>query len=145
MTIDNDAARSSVLLSVDAASLATDDTNHTRYLRSRAFLDATTYPLIVIRSTDMRHADWDTVHDGLVTIRGVTHPQAIHVHELASSNLESGATSQVGLLIAFSLHWRSFGITGVPASGRRALLHPQDAWTFNLALIAAMGRQQARS
>jgi YceI-like domain len=96
MSIDNNPARSTVLLGLEAVSLTTGNAERNRYLRSSAFLDVVSCPSIILRSTSMRHTGGRIVLDSSLTIRKVMQPQTLHVEELHSSSLESKDTDPVG-------------------------------------------------
>ena len=71
----DDAAGSSVRVTLDAAGIVTGQAGRDQHLRSADFLDAEHFPTIEFRSTAVRRVGEDDVMiDGELTIRGVTRP-----------------------------------------------------------------------
>jgi polyisoprenoid-binding protein YceI len=75
ITIDDDPLKSSVAVTIQAASIATSDEQRDGHLRSADFLDVESYPTLEFTSTAVRHVkDEHFVVDGELTVRGVTKP-----------------------------------------------------------------------
>jgi len=100
VTLDpRDISRSSIVASIDAASISTREPQRDAHLQSPDFLDVEKYPTIEFRSTRLaRTADGFDV-SGELTIRGVTRPVVLKVEtsdtELRDpfGNLKRGASA----------------------------------------------------
>jgi polyisoprenoid-binding protein YceI len=110
ISIDDDPARSTVLLRLEAASLTTGNSERNRYLRWVAFLDVATFPSIIIRSTGMRRTGGRVVLDSSLTIRNVTHPVILHLEQEDSSSLQSADGDRVGITATTTIQCRAFGL-----------------------------------
>lgn len=78
---------SSVVVTIDAASVDTGVADRDAHLRSPDFLDVENHPTLTFRSTDVRAVGGDRYEmDGEMTIRGVTRPVTLDVHYLGIVN-----------------------------------------------------------
>jgi polyisoprenoid-binding protein YceI len=75
ITIDEDPLKSSVEVTIQAASITTGDDKRDGHLRSPDFLDVDKYPTLEYKSTSVRHLKGDKFEVvGDLTIAGVTKP-----------------------------------------------------------------------
>lgn len=113
-------ARSSVALTIDAASLDTGQPPRDEFVRSEAFLDVAQHPTITFRSTDIAHRGGPEVRvAGDLTICGVTRPVALDARFNGTAENPFG-----GLVAGFearsTIAPSDFGVTGnipMPAGG----------------------------
>ena len=84
VTLDRaDFAKGSVELSIDAASIDTNEPARDKHLRSADFFDVEKHPKITFKSTKVEAAGKDKLKvSGLLTIRGVTKPVVLDVDVL---------------------------------------------------------------
>jgi polyisoprenoid-binding protein YceI len=75
ITIDDDPLKSSVDVTIEAASINTADDQRDGHLRSADFLDAENYPTLSFKSTKVQHkGNANFAVDGELTVHGVTRP-----------------------------------------------------------------------
>jgi polyisoprenoid-binding protein YceI len=89
---DEDLDRSSVTVSIDAASVDTHLPVRDNQIRSADFLDAEHYPSLTFASTKVRHENGRYFVDGDLTIRGVTRPATLDLTVNGFSPDTFGAT-----------------------------------------------------
>jgi polyisoprenoid-binding protein YceI len=94
-TVEYDAAKpelSNVSLTIQAASISTDNDKRDAHLRSADFLDATTYPTIAFKSTKIAPGEGKDHYlvTGDLTLRGVTKPVTIAVEMLGFGDTPMG-------------------------------------------------------
>ena len=80
VTIAEKPEESSVVVTIDVASVSTGDAQRDGHLRSPDFFDAETYPHIIFRSTkveQVKGGDWKVTGD--LTVRDVTKPVVLDV------------------------------------------------------------------
>ena len=83
VTIGATPEESSVVATIDAASIDTADERRDAHLRSPDFLDVENYPTLEFRSTKVTQTGEATLQaDGDLTIRGVTRPVSLAVEYL---------------------------------------------------------------
>ncbi len=93
ITVDPDPTRSSVEVSIQAASIHTDHQERDQHLRSADFLDAERFPLLSFRSTSVSPTDADSGFrvEGELTIRDMTRPVVLDAEYLGWSDDPWGA------------------------------------------------------
>ncbi|MGI9033761.1 MAG: YceI family protein [Acidimicrobiales bacterium] len=75
ITVADPPERSSVEVTIDAASIDTSDLKRDEHLRSADFLDVEKYPTLTFHSTEVRVVDDERLKvAGDLTVRGQTHP-----------------------------------------------------------------------
>ncbi len=80
---ENLAKGSSVEITIDAASIDTNDEKRDQHLRSADFFDVANHPKLTFKSTKVRQAGDNKLKvDGNLTIRGVTRPVTLDVDVL---------------------------------------------------------------
>jgi polyisoprenoid-binding protein YceI len=105
-------ARSSVALTIDAASLDTGHPLRDEFVRSEAFLDVAQHPAITFRSTAIAHLGGPAVRvEGDLTICGVTRPVPLDARYNGTAENPFG-----GLVAGFEARGTiapaDFGVTG---------------------------------
>lgn len=87
ITVDPDPTRSSVEVTVQAASIDTDHAERDDHLRAPDFLDVEQFPVLTFRSTSVARPDLDGRFrvDGELTVRGVTRPISLDTEYLGWS------------------------------------------------------------
>jgi polyisoprenoid-binding protein YceI len=96
-TTAEDPLASTVSVSIDAASIDTNNETRDNHVRSGDFFDAENHPMITFTSKSVRVEDGDFFIDGDLTIRGVT-----KVVTLAVDAPEFGPTPKGGTKAGFS-------------------------------------------
>lgn len=96
VTIGATPEQSSVVATIDAASIDTADEQRDGHLRSPDFLDIATYPTLEFRSTKVAQTGETSLRaDGLLTIRGIERPVTLHVEYLGIADDPFGNTHAV--------------------------------------------------
>jgi len=102
ISIDNDPLKSSVEVTIQAASITTGDDKRDGHLRSPDFLDAEKYPTLTYKSTSVRHVKGEHFEvQGDLTIVGVTKPVTLDLEYLGVVTDPWGGTRA-----AFEAHTR---------------------------------------
>lgn len=135
--------RSSVVATLQAASLATGHADRDAHLRSPEFLDVERYPHITFRSTRVtRRSDEDLEIDGDLTIRDVTRPVTLK-GEFTGPVTGMRGGRHLGFSLAGEIDREAFGLTwnmaleaGGMLVGRTIKLHV-DAEVVQAAAVAA--------
>jgi polyisoprenoid-binding protein YceI len=93
ITVDPDPSRSFAEVTIDAASIDTDNKKRDAHLRSSAFLDVEEFPILTFRSMSVTppQADGSFRVEGDLTIRGVTRAVVLDALYLGSSDEPSGS------------------------------------------------------
>ena len=96
VTIGATPEESSVVASIDAASIETADEQRDGHLRSPDFLDVATYPTLEFRSTKVTQTGETSLRaEGVLTIRGIERPVTLHVEYLGLADDPFGNTHAV--------------------------------------------------
>jgi polyisoprenoid-binding protein YceI len=108
---DDDITRSSVSVTIDASSVATNDPKRDEHLRAPDFLDVEKFPHLTFRSTsiDKRSDDEIAVH-GDLTIHGVTRPVTLAV-ELGGQVKDPWGGTRTGFSARTQISRKDFGLT----------------------------------
>lgn len=109
ITIDDDAARSSVEAAIEMASISTDDDQRDGHLRSGEFLDVENHPTMTFRSTELRSDDDDYVLVGELTIKGVTRPVELEL-EFEGVEKDPWGGTRVGFSAEGEINRKDFGM-----------------------------------
>ncbi len=110
VTIDGDPTRSSVSVTIDAASFHSRDEQRDGHVRSADFLDVDNFPELIFTSTGVRRDGDDWVVTGDLTVHGITRPVEL------STGFEGAVVDPYGMeRIAFSaateIDRTDFGLT----------------------------------
>jgi polyisoprenoid-binding protein YceI len=117
---EEDLARSSVRVTVDAASISTREPDRDAHLKSPDFLDVAKYPTMTFESTRIsRNASGELELTGRLTIRGVTREVTFQVESFTPTikdpwgNLRRGASASAKINRKdFGLAWNGLTETG---------------------------------
>ena len=106
----DDLSQSSVELTIETASIDTDNENRDNHLRSADFFDAENNPQITFKSTKVEKGEGDTyMVTGDFTMRGVTKSITIPVEVLGFGPHPSGAKA-AGFESNFELNRKDYGV-----------------------------------
>ena len=111
ITIAEEPTASSVEVTIDAASIDTNDAGRDEHLRSPDFFDVEQFPVLTYRSTSVRHVKgsrWEV--DGDLTIRAVTRPVTLAL-ELVGVEQDPWGGSRVGFEATTEIDREDFGLT----------------------------------
>ncbi|MBS3942350.1 MAG: YceI family protein [Actinobacteria bacterium] len=102
---------STVDVTIQAASIDTNDAKRDEHLRSEDFLDVETHPTLTFRSDSVKDAgDGEYVVPGELTIRGVTRPVELEVTYLGLIK-DPWGNDKAGFSATTTLDREEFGIT----------------------------------
>jgi polyisoprenoid-binding protein YceI len=111
ISIDEIPEKSSVEVTIAAASIDTGDEERDRHLRSAEFLDVEHHPEITFRSATIRAADEDKWKlTGELTIRGVTRPVTLLV-EYCGTAVDPWGNTRAAFLASGEINREDFAIT----------------------------------
>lgn len=115
---ENNPARSSVNIEVDANSVYTANEQRDNHLRSPDFFSTRQYPTIRFASTEVRRVNANTVQvKGNLTMRGVTRPVTANV-TLTGKGKNPQGRDIIGFETTFTVRRSEFGIRyGLPGLG----------------------------
>jgi polyisoprenoid-binding protein YceI len=107
---DEDLARSSVNVTIDASSVNTNEPNRDNHVRSADFLDVENFPNITFVSTAVRSESGAFFVDGDLTIRGTTRPVTLDV-ELNGFGPDPYGGTRVGFSATAEVDRDDFGVS----------------------------------
>jgi polyisoprenoid-binding protein YceI len=111
INIDDDPLKSSVAVTIQAASITTGDEQRDGHLRSADFLDVDNHPTLEFKSTSVRHAKGDKfVVDGELTVRGVTKPVTLDL-EYAGTIVDPWGGQRAAFSATTKINREDFGLT----------------------------------
>jgi polyisoprenoid-binding protein YceI len=134
---NEDITRTSVTLSIDAASIDTNESNRDNHVRSADFLDVEKFPDITFRSTAVRGEGTGIGVDGELTIRGVTRPVALDV-ELNGFTPDLHGGTRVGFSATTEIDRQEFGVSyngPIPGANNAMVLSDKLAITAELEAV----------
>jgi polyisoprenoid-binding protein YceI len=106
-----DYTRSSVEVSIPAASVSTVDEKLDAHLKEADFFDVAEFPTLTFKSTSIRSTgDRDYVVDGDLTIRGITKPVTLIVNDVSKPSKDPWGNQRIGLSVSAKLDCRDFGL-----------------------------------
>ena len=143
---DQDLARSSVRVSIDAASVNTHSFLCETMKFARAdFLDAEQFPNIASRSTAVRDEAGRYFVDGDLAIRGVTHPVTLDLDVNGFSPDTFGAT-RVAFSATTTIDRNDFGVSfNAPIPGLNNAMLLSDSVAINLDVEAVLQSDSSTS
>jgi polyisoprenoid-binding protein YceI len=121
---NEDLARSSVNVTIDAASVNTNEPNRDNHVRSADFLDVENFPNITFRSTAVRSEGGAYLVDGELTIRGVTRPVTLDV-AVNGFTPDPYVGTRTGFSAATEINREDFGVSyngPIPGAGNAMVL-----------------------
>jgi polyisoprenoid-binding protein YceI len=135
---DEDLARSSVTVSIDAASVNTHLQVRDNQVRSADFLDAEHFPNITFASTAVREEAGRYFVDGDLTIRGTTRPVTLDLNVNGFSPDTFGAT-RVSFSATTTIDRNDFGVSfNAPIPGLSNAMLLSDTVAINLDVEATL-------
>lgn len=128
LVVDADAAKSSILLVIDAASVNTGVADRDKHLRSGDFLSAKEFPEIVFESTKITGNDkgWEVTGD--LAFHGVTKSVTAKARQVGKG--EFRGEQKIGLQAEFSIDMQDFGIDFLKKNP--GAVGPEVAFTVSL-------------
>ena len=135
---DEDVARSSVNVTIDASSINTNEPNRDNHVRSADFLDVENFPNITFRSTAVRSEGDEFFIDGELTIRGATRPVTLGV-ELNGFTPDPYGGTRAGFSATTEINRQDFGVSyNGPIPGANNAMVLSDKVTLNLEIEAVL-------
>lgn len=117
LAVADDLSRSTIIATIDATSINTNEEQRDTHLRSPDFFDAETHPTLVFESTAIAPVDGETFRiTGKLTMRGVTRPVELEAI-VEGTETDPWGNERVGLQIAGRLNRSEFGMTFNQALG----------------------------
>jgi polyisoprenoid-binding protein YceI len=107
---DEDLARSSVNVTIDASSVNTNEPTRDNHVRSADFLDVENFPNITFVSTAVRSESGAYFVDGDLTIRGTTRPVTLDV-ELNGFTPDPYGGTRVGFSATAEVDRNDYGVS----------------------------------
>ncbi|MBK8011858.1 MAG: polyisoprenoid-binding protein [Deltaproteobacteria bacterium] len=110
-TIDEkNLSKSSVEVSIDTASIDTDNADRDKHLRSPDFFDAEKFPKMTFKSTKVQKAKGGLKVTGDLTIRDVTKPVVLMVEELTNAVKDPWGNTKRGASATTTIKRDQFGL-----------------------------------
>ena len=135
---DEDLARSSVNVLIDASSINTNEPTRDSHVRSADFLDVENFPNITFRSTAVRSEGGGLFIDGQLTIRGATRPVTLDVEVNGFTPDPYGGT-RAGFSATTEINRQDFGVSyNGPIPGANNAMVLSDKVTLNLEVEAVL-------
>jgi polyisoprenoid-binding protein YceI len=135
---DEDLARSSVNVTIDATSINTNEPNRDNHVRSADFLDVENFPNITFRSTAVRSEGGEFFIDGELTIRGATRLVTLDVEVNGFTPDPYGGT-RAGFSASTEIDRQDFGVSyNGPIPGANNAMVLSDKVTLNLEVEAVL-------
>ena len=105
-----DGTLKSVEMTLDVASIDTNEPNRDQHLRSADFFDAAAHPTITFRSTRIDQRENDVAVTGDLTIRGVTKPVTLK-GEFSAPVTDPWGNTRAALAVSAKLSRKEWGLT----------------------------------
>ena len=108
---ESDYTRSTVDVSIPAASVSTVDDKLDAHLKNEDFFDVEKFPTLTFTSTGIRSTggqDYEVTGD--LTIRGVTNPVTLSVNELSEPSKDPWGNLRIGLSGSTKVNRKDFGL-----------------------------------
>lgn len=111
ITIDEDPLKSSVAVTIQAASITTGDEQRDGHLQSADFLDVENYPTLSFTSTSVRHVKGDRFAvEGDLTVRGITKPVTLEL-EYSGAAVDPWGGQRAAFSASTKINREDFGLT----------------------------------
>jgi polyisoprenoid-binding protein YceI len=136
-----DLARSSVSVTIEAASINTNEPNRDNHVRSTDFLDAEHHPNITFVSTAIRARRNHYLVDGELTIRGTTRPVTLDVEANGFMPDPYGGT-RAGFSATAEIDRNDFGVSyngPIPGADNAMVLSDKVALNFEVQAVLQIG------
>ena len=108
---ETDYSRSTVEVSIPAASVSTVDDKLDAHLKNEDFFDVDKFPTLTFKSTGIRSTggqDYEVTGD--LTIRGVTNPVVLSVNDLSEPSKDPWGNQRIGLSGSTKVNRKDFGL-----------------------------------
>jgi polyisoprenoid-binding protein YceI len=142
---DENPARSSATVTIDASSINTNEPNRDNHVRSADFLDVENFPNITFRSTAVRTEGRRFFVDGELTIRGTTRPVTLDVDVNGFTPDPYGGT-RAGFSASAEINRQDFGVSfngPIPGSDNAMVLSDKVALTLEVEAVLQDGESTA--
>lgn len=107
---DGDFSKSTITVSIDAASIFTNEEQRDAHLRSAEFFDVEKYPTLTFKSTSFRPvSDDDYKLKGILTIKGISREIALDA-EFGGINKDLAGNEKAGFSIHGKINRKDFGL-----------------------------------
>ena len=108
---EDDYSRSTVKVTIPAASVSTVDDKLDAHLKEADFLDVEKFPTLTFKSTSIRSlGDRDYEVSGDLTIRGVTKSVILSVNDLSQPSKDPWGNQRIGLSASAKVNRKEFGL-----------------------------------
>ena len=135
---DEDLARSSVNVLIDASSINTNEPTRDSHVRSADFLDVENFPNITFRSTAVRSEGGEFFIEGELSIRGATRPVTLDMEVNGFTPDPYGGT-RAGFSATTEIDRQDFGVSyNGPIPGANNAMVLSDKVTLNLEVEAVL-------
>lgn len=112
LTIADDPTRSSIDITIDPATIETNNDDRNAHLRSGDFLDVENHPTMQFRSTRIaKDSDEQWTVEGDLTVHGVTRPVTLDVEYLGTAQDPMGAGQRIAFEATTQIVRHDFGLT----------------------------------
>lgn len=112
LEIAEDPTQSSITVTIDPASIETNNEDRNGHLRSEDFLHVEQHPTMEFRSTSIsKDSDDEWTVEGELTIRGVTKPVTLDVEYLGTAEDPMGAGQRIAFEAETEIVRHDFGLT----------------------------------
>jgi polyisoprenoid-binding protein YceI len=142
---NEDLARSSVSVTIEVASINTNEPNRDNHVRSPDFLDAEHYPDIKFVSTAIRAERNRYLVDGELTIRGATRPVTLDVEVNGFTPDPYGGT-RAGFSATADIDRNDFAVSyngPIPGADNTMVLSDKVALGFEVQAVLQVGAPRA--
>ncbi len=120
---DKDASKSSVVATMNVASVDTGNPQRDEHLKSPDFFDTTKFPTAAFKSTSVTRTGDGFDVAGELTLHGVTKPVTLHMEPPSKEQIGVDKKPHRGFAATTTIHRQDFGLTwnGTLASGDKML------------------------
>ena len=131
-----------IAITIDPASVSTHDPQRDEHLRDPDFFDVARYPTILFRSTAVRRSENGAYAlAGEITLRGITRPITLTVHEITAPQRDFRGRRRIGAHATAVLRRSDFGITyNIALEAGGIALADEVALTLDLSLVEKIAR-----
>ena len=107
---DNDFTKASINVSIDAASVFTNEDNRDGHLRGADFFDVENFPTLTFKSNSLRKVDGENYKlNGTLTIKGVSKEISLDV-EFGGINKDPWGNEKAGFSLNGKINRKDFGL-----------------------------------
>jgi polyisoprenoid-binding protein YceI len=109
-SVGNDFTKSSISVTIDAASIFTNEENRDGHLKSADFFDVENYPALTFTGTSFKRVDDDNYKlIGVLTIKGISNEVSLDV-EFGGINKDPWGNEKAGFSIAGKISRKDWGL-----------------------------------